>query len=189
MKTSRSSSHTSEAAHNQQGQAFGAVAVKARELGNLHFTPRGVVPSQFFLMCRSMIATGFKKDIGRLIRILASTILVAVAILNTFAMASAHASPHADAAVAVSDVQLKTCTVTETAKSTAHGHHQSNACELPDERHQATCSVAVCCFQEFSAAPVLTAERQLVSVELVQANSAEVISRSELPHDRPPRSV
>jgi hypothetical protein len=136
-----------------------------------------------------MFATGFKKDIGRLIRALASTVLVAVVFLNIFAIASAHATPHFDATVSVSDVQQKTCTEQETAKRMTHGHHQNSACELPDERHHATCSVAVCCFQGFNAALVLSVERHQVSVELVRVSSAEVVSRSELPHDRPPRSI
>ena len=140
-------------------------------------------------MCRSMFATGFKKDIGRLIRALASTVLVAVVFLNIFAIASAYATPRFDATVSVSDVQQKTCTEQEMAKRKTYGLHQNGACELPDARHHAACAVAACCFQGFNAALVFSVERHQVSVELVRISSAEVVSRSEPPLDRPPRSI
>lgn len=160
-----------------------------REPDDLHFEPGGVAPKKIFIMCHAMVVTGFRSDFGRLIRAVASTILVAVVFLNTLAVISAHASPPAKTTVAVSDAQHENCTLHKVAKRMQHGHHQNGACETPGEERHATCSVAVCCFHEFNAAPILSVERRLVSVQLVIASSAGVFSRSELPHDRPPRSI
>ena len=163
--------------------------LRSREPGGLYFALEGVALKKILIMCHAMAVTGFRSDFGRLIRTVASTVFVAVVFLNTFAAISAHASPPANAVAAVSDVQHETCTLHKSAKRPPHRHHQKGTCKIPDEERHATCSVAVCCFHEFNAAPILSVERRLVSVQLVIASSAGVISRSELPHDRPPRSI
>ncbi|WP_206540052.1 hypothetical protein [Leisingera sp. ANG-DT] len=163
--------------------------LRSRKPDGLHFAPKGVVPKKNFIMCHTMAVTVFRSDFGRLIRTVASTILVVVVFLNTLAAISAHASPPANEVTAVSDVQHKTCTLHKAEKRMPHRHHQSGTCEIPDEERHATCSVAACCFHEFNAAPIMSVERRLVTVQLVIASSAGVISRSELPHDRPPRSI
>lgn len=163
--------------------------LRTKEPGGLHFARGGVAPKKIFIMCHAMAVTGFRSDFGRLIRTVASTILVAVVFLNTLAAISAHASPPAKTTLAVSDAQHENCTLHKVAKRMQHGHHQNGDCETLGEERNATCSVAVCCFHEFNAAPILSVERRLVSVQLVIASSAGVFSRSELPHDRPPRSI
>lgn len=163
--------------------------LRTKETGGLYFGSKGVAPKKIFIMCHAMAVIGFKSGFGRLIRAVASTILVAVVFLNTLAAISAHASPPADAATGVSEVQHETCTLRKAAQRMPHRHQQSNAREKPDEDGRASCSLAVCCVHEVNAAPILSVEHRLVSVQLVITNSAGMVSRSELPHDRPPRSV